>query len=163
MVPSKPTEYYDDVPEMSAPEVADSLITALKSNRFGFLAANFANPDMVGHTGNLKAAIKAVEAVDHQLGRVIKNAQDMGYTTIVTADHGNAEQMIDTATGKPFTAHTNNKVPFILLLDNGLAEEYSAGVSLRENGLLGNIAPTILELMDIPKPEAMSCSSLIRR
>jgi 2,3-bisphosphoglycerate-independent phosphoglycerate mutase len=160
MVPSKKTRYYDEEPEMSASEVAESIIDALDSQQFESLAVNFANPDMVGHTGNLEAAIKAVEFVDHNLGRVINVAQKRKYSVIVTADHGNADQMIDYETGKPHTAHTSNNVPFILILDPD-ATCYRKSLKLRDDGLLGNIAPTILELFDIPKPAEMSCKSLL--
>jgi 2,3-bisphosphoglycerate-independent phosphoglycerate mutase len=159
MVPSKKTEHYDEMPEMSAAEVRDSIITALGTKRFDFLAVNFANPDMVGHTGNLKAAIKAVETVDHNLGRVIKTSQERGYTTIVTADHGNADQMIKNDTGKPHTAHSANKVPFILLPNH--TQKTIKTIKLRSDGLLGSIAPTILYLLGLPKPPEMTCNSLI--
>ena len=163
MVASKKTRYYDEMPEMSAPEVADSLIEALGSEQFEFLTVNFANPDMVGHTGNLEAAISAVETVDFHLGRVLKVSNKHGYSTIVTADHGNADQMIDPEAGKQFTAHTANNVPFILLLSPEHQTDLSNSkpVKIRNDGLLGNIAPTILELMGIPKPPEMTCESLL--
>lgn len=161
MVPSKKTRYYDEIPEMSAPEVADCMIEAINFEKYEFLAVNFANLDMVGHTGNLKAAIAAVEAVDSNLGRVVKSAKERGYFTIVTADHGNAEQMIDYQTGKPHTAHTSNNVPFILLPTTEVEAKYKKQLRLASNGLLGSIAPTILEILDIKKPAEMTCKSLL--
>ncbi len=162
MIPSKKTEYYDEVPEMSAAEVGDSIIDALTLEQFDFLAVNFANPDMVGHTGNLKAAISAVETVDYNLGRVINTAQKHGYSIIVTADHGNAEMMSNYTTGEPHTAHTANNVPFILLLDRRFKSSYSKQVKLRSGGLLGNIAPTILDILGLQKPPEMTCGSLLK-
>jgi 2,3-bisphosphoglycerate-independent phosphoglycerate mutase len=147
---------------MSAPEVADSVIDALNSNKYDFLAVNFANPDMVGHTGNLEAAISAVETVDIQLGRVVNIAQQLDYSIIVTADHGNADRMYDSKSKKPITAHTASDVPFILVLNDRLKSKFPK-FKLRSNGLLGNIAPTILELLDIHKPHEMTCESLIQR
>jgi len=161
MITSKKTDKYDECPEMSAKEVGDSIISALDSNDFDFLAVNFANPDMVGHTGNLQAAIKAIEYVDRNLGRVLNAAQRNGYTIIVTADHGNAERMIDTKTNKPHTAHTSSDVPFILILNDEQAKIFNGEIKLRKKGILGDIAPTILELMGIPKPVEMTCDSLI--
>ncbi len=162
MIPSKKTEHYDEMPEMSAAEVADSIIDALNSKKYDFLAVNFANPDMVGHTGNLKAAIKAIETVDKQLGRVLEISRNLDLTTIVTSDHGNADQMLNQTTGKPHTAHTANDVPFILLLKSGLQSSYTDQIKFRAGGVLGNIAPTILELLGLPKPKEMTCNSLLK-
>lgn len=162
MVASKKTEHYDEMPEMSAAEVAESIMDAIKSNQFDFLAVNFANPDMVGHTGNLKAAIKAIETVDYNLGRVLEVARDGGYTIIVTSDHGNADQMINIETGNPHTAHSPNNVPFILLPEKSVSQDIVKSIKLRSDGLLGSIAPTILKLMELPKPKLMTCDSLIK-
>ncbi len=164
MIPSKKTEHYDTMPEMSAVEVADTIIDALSTRQFEFLAVNFANPDMVGHTGNLPAAIKAVEVVDQNLGRVMKSAQEHDYTMIVTADHGNADQMLDYTTGEPHTAHTANNVPFILILAKELQKRSQKPITFKNmpKRLLGNIAPTILDLMGLPKPAEMTCSSLLK-
>ena len=160
MVPSKKNDKYDEIPEMSAFEVGDSIIGAISSNKYDFLSVNFANPDMVGHTGNLSAAIKAVECVDQNLGRVIELAQKHGYNIMVTADHGNADCMEDPITHKPMTAHTANNVPFIIIMNEALRKKHPK-LKLRSGGILGNIAPTILELMEIPKPNVMTCDSLI--
>ncbi len=145
---------YDLQPEMSAPEVADHFVAAIEKG-YDLIVVNFANPDMVGHTGSLPAAIKACEAVDQGLGRALKALEKAGGAMIVTADHGNCETMVDPATGEPHTAHTTNPVPVILV--GG-----PPGVSLRK-GRLADLAPTLLELMDLPKPPEMTGESLITR
>ncbi|MCF8322709.1 MAG: 2,3-bisphosphoglycerate-independent phosphoglycerate mutase [Flavobacterium sp.] len=142
---------YDLQPEMSAFELADALVPELEKGEVDFVCLNFANGDMVGHTGVMSAAIKACEAVDACAKKVIDAALENGYTTIVIADHGNCETMIN-PDGSPNTAHTTNPVP-IILVDNELKNI--------KDGVLGDIAPTILELMGIKKPAAMSCSSLV--
>lgn len=145
---------YDLQPEMSAPEVADHFVAAIEKG-YDLIVVNFANPDMVGHTGSLPAAIKACEAVDQGLGRALKALEKAGGAMIVTADHGNCETMVDPVTGEPHTAHTTNPVPVILV--GG-----PPGVSLR-TGRLADLAPTLLELMDLPKPPEMTGESLITR
>ena len=142
---------YDLQPEMSAFELADALVTELNKKEVDFVCLNFANGDMVGHTGVMSAAIKACEAVDICAKKVIESGIENGYTTIVIADHGNCETMIN-LDGSPNTAHTTNPVP-IILVDTELK-------TIRD-GVLGDIAPTILDLMGITKPTAMSCSSLV--
>lgn len=153
LVPS-PKEFptYDLIPEMSARTVADKCIEAIKSDEYGMIICNFANCDMVGHTGVMDAAVKAVETVDECMGRVYDAARSMPDTVlIITADHGNADCMSD-AEGKINTAHTTNPVPFVVCSDS---------VKLRDGGRLADIAPTMLEIMNIPKPAEMSGSSLI--
>ncbi|MCF1707690.1 2,3-bisphosphoglycerate-independent phosphoglycerate mutase [Tabrizicola sp. J26] len=145
---------YDLQPEMSAPEVADHFVAAIEKG-YDLIVVNFANPDMVGHTGSLPAAIKACEAVDHGLGRALKALEKAGGAMIVTADHGNCETMVDPVTGQPHTSHTTNPVPVILV--GG-----PPGVSLRK-GRLADLAPTLLELMGLPKPTEMTGESLITR
>jgi 2,3-bisphosphoglycerate-independent phosphoglycerate mutase len=162
MVSSKKTEHYDELPEMSAVEVAESVIEAIASKNYDFIAVNFANPDMVGHTGNLEAAIQAIETVDRNVGHVLKTSQECGYTTIVTSDHGNADQMMNTTTNVPHTAHSANDVPFILIPEPTLSASYKKSIQLRSGGLLGNIAPTILNLMDLQIPPEMTCKSLLK-
>ena len=143
---------YDLIPEMSAKTVADKCIEAIKSDEYGMIICNFANCDMVGHTGVMDAAVKAVETVDECMGRVYDAARSMPDTVlIITADHGNADCMSD-AEGKINTAHTTNPVPFVVCSDS---------VKLRDGGRLADIAPTMLEIMNIPKPAEMSGSSLI--
>jgi 2,3-bisphosphoglycerate-independent phosphoglycerate mutase len=143
---------YDLQPEMSEPEVAERLVAAIEHG-YDLIVVNFANPDMVGHTGNLPAAIKACEAVDDGLGRALAALEKAGGAMIVTADHGNCETMVDPVTGAPHTAHTTNPVPVILV--GG-----PAGVQLRP-GRLADLAPTLLQLMGLPKPAEMTGESLI--
>ncbi len=151
MVPSPSVETYDLQPEMSAPELTQKLTHAIKSGTYDFIVVNYANPDMVGHTGNYDAAVKAIEAVDACLGQLIDAIDESGGVMLVTADHGNVEQMED-AKGNPHTQHTVNPVPFVV---------YGRHVTLREQGTLADIAPTILQLMDLPKPQAMTGTPLI--
>jgi 2,3-bisphosphoglycerate-independent phosphoglycerate mutase len=154
MVPSPKVATYDLQPEMSAPELTDKAVAAIKSGKYDMIVLNFANPDMVGHTGSIPAAIKAVETVDTGLGKIASAIEQMGGALLVTADHGNAEMMIDPATGGPHTAHTLNPVPLILM---------GAGnrIVVKE-GRLADIAPTMLELMGLPKPAEMTGSSLLQ-
>lgn len=146
---------YDLKPEMSAYEVTEKVLNSLDSDKYDLIILNYANPDMVGHTGVLDAAVKAVEAVDQCLGKVVNKVIEKDGTVFITADHGNCEQMIDYSTGKPMTAHTTNKVPFIWV------SKESKGRALRE-GILADIAPTILEAMGIHKPDEMTGNSLIK-
>ena len=152
LIPSPKVETYDLMPEMSANKVTDKVIEAIESNQYDTIILNYANPDMVGHTGNLEATIKALEVIDENLGRVIKAIEDVKGVLVVTSDHGNAEQMIDYVTGEPHTAHTTNDVPLVILgLDNIILNK----------GKLCDIAPTLLEIMGLDKPEEMDGRSLI--
>jgi 2,3-bisphosphoglycerate-independent phosphoglycerate mutase len=153
MVPSPKVATYDLQPEMSAPELTQKALDAVRSGKYDLIVLNYANPDMVGHTGILSAAIKAVEIVDADVGELAQAIDDAGGALLVTADHGNCELMRDPATGGPHTAHTTNPVPLFLV---------GAGdVSLAE-GRLSDIAPTLLELMNLPKPIEMTGVSLLR-
>jgi 2,3-bisphosphoglycerate-independent phosphoglycerate mutase len=154
MVPSPKVATYDLQPEMSAPELTDKAVEAIKSGKYDMIVLNFANADMVGHTGSIAAAVKAVETVDTGLGRIASAIEQMGGALLVTADHGNAEMMVDPVTGGPHTAHTLNPVPLILV---------GAGnrIVVKE-GRLADIAPTMLELMGLPKPAEMTGSSLMQ-
>ena len=154
MAPSPRVATYDLQPEMSAPEVTDHFVAAIAKG-YDLIVVNYANPDMVGHTGVLNAAIAAVEAVDRGLGRVVAELAKVGGAMIVTADHGNCETMIDPVTGGPHTAHTTNPVPVILV--GG-----PAGATLH-NGRLADLAPTLLDLMGLPLPPEMTGRSLIDR
>jgi len=145
---------YDLRPEMSAPEVTAELLRQIQRDRFDFICVNFANADMVGHSGILEAAVKAVQAIDEALKAVVSAVQAKGGVAVITADHGNLEQMRDAKTGKPHTAHTTHPVPFIVVTDQPL---------FLRPGLHANIAPTLLELMQLPKPPEMDQSSLILR
>jgi 2,3-bisphosphoglycerate-independent phosphoglycerate mutase len=153
MVPSPKVATYDLQPEMSAPELAAAAVAAIKTQKFDLIILNFANPDMVGHTGVLDAAVKAVETVDAGLGAIIDAVLAQGGRLLVTADHGNCEMMRDPETGGPHTAHTLNPVPVVLA-------GAPAGTRLRD-GILADLAPTLLALLEIPQPAAMTGRSLI--
>jgi len=155
LVASPKVATYDLQPEMSAYEVCENVLSAVENPDYGFILVNFANPDMVGHTGVIEAATKACQVVDECVGKIAEACKNNGITMILTADHGNAEVMVDESTGKPQTAHTTNEVPFAII--NG-----PKGISLKEDGALCNVAPTILELMGIKKPAEMDCDSLIK-
>ncbi len=155
LVPSPKVATYDLQPEMSAYEVTDKLLAKIDEDKYDFIVVNFANPDMVGHTGVIKAAIKAVETVDECVGKVVEKILSKGGEAIITADHGNVELMQDPETKSTITAHSTNPVPFILV------GEKDKSLSLREGGRLCDIAPTILEMMNLDKPEQMTGESLI--
>ena len=155
MVPSpKGVATYDEQPEMSAPAVAWKVVRALRSEKYDFILINFANPDMVGHTGSVLAATLAVEAVDWGLGNIIDTVRAVGGRAIITADHGNAEVMVNPETGNPHTAHTSNPVPIIVVDDR------AKDTKLREGGRLSDVAPTILGLMDLSVPDEMTGTDL---
>jgi 2,3-bisphosphoglycerate-independent phosphoglycerate mutase len=152
---------YDRAPEMSAEAVTDAVCQAVEKGIYALIVVNYANPDMVGHTGNLEAAIEAIETVDNCLGRVVEAVSQAGGTLLITADHGNAEYMRDSE-GNPWTAHTTNPVPFILVEgETRKIVGHGTNVPLRKNGCLADIAPTILEILQIPQPEEMTGKSLI--
>jgi 2,3-bisphosphoglycerate-independent phosphoglycerate mutase len=154
MVPSPKVATYDLQPEMSAPELTDKIVAAIDSGKYDLIVLNYANTDMVGHTGSLPAAIKAVETVDAGLGRIAEAIERAGGALLVTADHGNCEMMRDPVTREPHTAHTTNPVPLFLIGAQNRA--------LVTQGRLADIAPTLLELMDLPKPPEMTGVSLLR-
>jgi 2,3-bisphosphoglycerate-independent phosphoglycerate mutase len=154
MVPSPKVATYDLQPEMSAPELTDKAVAAIASGKYDLIVLNYANPDMVGHTGSLPAAIKAVETVDGGLGRIVEAIEKSGGALLVTADHGNCEMMRDPQTGGPHTAHTTNPVPVMLV--------GACNRALNAEGRLADIAPTLLELMQLPKPKEMTGTSLLR-
>jgi 2,3-bisphosphoglycerate-independent phosphoglycerate mutase len=153
LVPSPKVATYDLQPEMSAPEVTDKAVAAIESGQYDLIVLNYANPDMVGHTGSLPAAIKAVETVDAGLGRIVEAITKAGAALVVIADHGNCEMMRDPVTGGPHTAHTTNPVPAIVVGSDAKA--------LAE-GRLCDIAPTLLALMDLPQPKEMTGKVLLR-
>jgi len=155
LVNSPKVATYDLQPEMSAPEVCDKLVNAINSKKYNAIIINFANPDMVGHTGIEPAVIKAVETIDACVGRAVEAVKANDYTMFLCADHGNAEQLKDYETGEPYTAHTTNPVPFILINDD-------KGRSLKENGRLCDIVPTLIDIMGIEKPEEMTGVSLLK-
>lgn len=153
LIPSPKVATYDLKPEMSAYEVTEELLKRLDSDIYDMIILNFANPDMVGHTGDFKAAKKAIETVDECLGKIVNNVLEKDGTIFITADHGNAEQMIDFSSGKPMTAHTTNLVPFTYVSNHGKG--------LKDTGILADIAPTMLEAMGLPVPKEMTGKSLI--
>lgn len=152
LIPSPQVATYDQLPQMSAPEVTDVLTDAIERKKHDLIVCNYANPDMVGHSGSYPAAIKAIEAIDHALGRILGVLDAAGGEMLVTADHGNAEQMLDRATGQPHTAHTTNPVPVVYV---------GRHASLEASGALCDIAPTLLRIMGLAQPEEMTGRSLI--
>lgn len=155
LIPSPKVATYDLQPEMSAPELTETLLGKLEEDKYDLIICNFANPDMVGHTGVFDAAVKAVETVDTCLGKIADKIISLGGSLIVTADHGNAEMMVDYVTGGPFTAHTTNLVPVILA---GAGE-----VTLKTGGKLCDLAPTLLELLGLEQPVEMTGTSLLQK
>lgn len=156
LVASPKVATYDLQPEMSAPEVCENVLKALADPEYGFILVNFANPDMVGHTGVFEAAIKACETVDACVGKIAEKAKENGVVMLLTADHGNAECMEDPITHAPFTAHTTNPVPFFVINGEKSSE-------LKKSGALCDVAPTIIQLLGLKKPEDMTGQSLINQ
>ena len=156
LVASPKVATYDMQPEMSAYEVCDNVLKAIDNPEYGFILVNFANPDMVGHTGVVEAATKACHVVDECVGKIADACKKHDIVMLLTADHGNSEVMVNAETGKPQTAHTTNEVPFVMI-------NAPQGVELKSEGALCNVAPTVLDLMNIELPEEMSCGSLIRK
>ncbi|MEL7046442.1 MAG: 2,3-bisphosphoglycerate-independent phosphoglycerate mutase, partial [Pseudomonadota bacterium] len=154
LVPSPDVATYDLKPEMSAPEVTDRLVDAITSGAFDLIVCNFANGDMVGHTGSFDAAVKAVEAIDACLARVEKALAEVSGQALITADHGNCEQMLDYDSGQNHTQHTTQLVPLIYLGDQAQGLDVAGGK-------LADVAPTLLELMDLPQPAEMTGRSLL--
>lgn len=154
LVSSPKVATYDLQPEMSAPAVCDKLVEAIKSDKFDVIIINFANADMVGHTGIEEAAIKAIETVDSCVGKTVDAIKEMDGTLFICADHGNAEQLMDYKTGEPFTAHTTNPVPFVLV-------NADPSYKLRDGGNLADIAPTLIELLGMEQPKEMTGKSLL--
>lgn len=154
LVPSPKVATYDLQPEMSAPQVTEKLVDAIESGKYDMIIINYANPDMVGHTGVIPAAVKAIETIDACVGKVYEALLKVDGQMFMCADHGNSDQLIDYATGKPFTAHTTNPVPFVLI-------NCHKASGLMEDGKLCDIAPTLLDMMDIPQPKEMTGHSLL--
>ncbi len=153
LIPSPRVETYDQRPEMSALELTDELINRIKKNKYNLIVTNFANTDMVGHTGNFKATIKAVETVDSCIGKILEQCKKNGYTLIITSDHGNADLMYDEKKSIPCTTHSINPVPFIICEKVKLK---------KKEGILADIAPTVLDLMKLEKPDNMNGCSLLK-
>jgi 2,3-bisphosphoglycerate-independent phosphoglycerate mutase len=162
LIPSPKVATYDQAPAMSAATVTASVCGAIEQGIYSLVVVNYANPDMVGHTGILDAAMKAVETVDLCLAKLLSSINKLGGTVLITADHGNAETMVDES-GNPWTAHTTNPVPLILIEGEGRKIPGHGGdVQLRDDGRLADIAPTILEILQIPVPVEMTGRSLIK-
>ncbi len=155
LVKSPPVATYDLQPEMSAPELTDKLVAAIRSGKYDLIVCNYANGDMVGHTGILAAAIKAVEALDECLGRVEQAVLEVGAEALVTADHGNCEQMLDYESGQQHTQHTTDLVPLVYIGRRRLQLDPAGG-------RLADIAPTLLAMMGLPQPPEMSGANLAR-
>ena len=155
LIPSPKVATFDLEPEMSASLITEEVVKAIEENKYDFIMLNYANLDMVGHTGDFNATIKAIETVDHELGKLLKSLDENNGKAIITSDHGNAELM-KTEQGDPITSHTTNKVPMIIYGDN-------LDIELKSGGALQNIAPTLLDLMGLDKPEEMTAESLIER
>jgi len=162
LIPSPRVATYDLAPEMSAEELTISCSNAIKSGKYSFIVINFANPDMVGHTGNMDAAIKAIETVDRCIGKIVNATGEMGGSILITADHGNAEVMKGPS-GEPWTAHTINKVPLIFIEgEKRKIPNMGNEIYLRDNAGLADIAPTLLQLLNLPIPKEMTGKSLIK-
>ncbi len=164
LIPSPTVAHFDEVPEMSSPQITEALVKAVMSNKYDFILVNYANPDMVGHTGNEQASIEAVEATDKSLSIVIPVVLKAGGAMIITADHGNVEEVTRIATGEVDTEHSNNPIPLWYITPDNQREK-TADQMMREqnqvNGLLSDVAPTILDIFDIPKPSVMNGASLL--
>jgi len=156
LVPSQKVATYDLAPEMSAAGIADAVLKAVADTAFDVIIVNFANADMVGHSGKLEPTIRAVETVDRELGRIYQAVKQRGGSLLVTADHGNSEMLIDPVTGGPHTAHTTNPVPFILVTD-----AKTGALSLRPDGSLRDISPTMLGLLKMDRPKEMTGGNLV--
>ena len=162
LIPSPRVATYDLAPEMSAKELTISCSNAIRSGKYAFIVINFANPDMVGHTGNMSAAVKAIETVDECVGKIVNATGEMGGSILITADHGNAELMKD-SNGEPWTAHTTNLVPLIFIEgEKRKIANQGNDIYLRENAGLSDIAPTLLQLLNLPIPKEMTGKSLIK-
>lgn len=155
LVASPKVATYDMQPEMSAYEVCDNVLKAIDDSKYQFILVNFANPDMVGHTGVIEAATKACKVVDECVGKIANACKENDIVMLLTADHGNSETMVDESTGKPQTAHTTNEVPFVLI-------NADKNIELRETGALCDVAPTVLQLLEIAQPKEMTGKSLIK-
>ncbi|MBU0647978.1 hypothetical protein KJ855_02255, partial [Patescibacteria group bacterium] len=165
-IPSAKVRGYEEKPEMSLYEVTDDLIKQINSGEFGFLLSNFANPDMIGHTGEYEAGVKAIEVVDECVGRVVEQTIKKHGTVLITADHGNCEEMLNPISGNVSKEHSSNPIPFMLIDERfkfvrKRKESIDDAGQLQPNGLLADVSPTILDMLSIPIPDDMSGISLI--
>jgi len=156
ILPSKGARSYDQVPEMSAREITEHMLQQLRRDVYDIVVCNFANADMVGHTGNLQAAIKGIEILDSCVGQIVQEVGNKGGIVFITADHGNAEEMINMATGEVDTEHSIYPVPFIII-----SKKYIGQNTMLPSGILADVAPTMLSVMGISKPETMTGRALL--
>ena len=161
LIPSATTPHYDEHPEMAAQEITDKIIQAINENKYDLIVTNYANPDMVGHTGNFEATIKAIEFLDNCLKSLLELVDEKKCSLIITSDHGHAEKMINPQTGESSPEHSTSPVPFYLVTPENKGKSKSFGLSREPQGILSDVAPTILELMKIPKPPEMTGQSLL--
>ena len=160
LVPSLTVEQFDEAPKMSAEAITEEVIKGMESDKFSFILVNYANPDMVGHTGNCKAAAEGVEFVDECVGRLYKTAMENNFSLLITADHGNAEEMINPRTGEKLTEHTSNPVPFIVV-NKKFTGKREPKIDKEIGGMLSDVAPTVLEILGIDQPEEITGKSLL--
>jgi 2,3-bisphosphoglycerate-independent phosphoglycerate mutase len=156
IIPSKKVPTYDTAPEMSAREITETFLEKLNSNMYDFICINFANADMVGHTGNLTAAIKAIEIEDECVGKIVSAVTIRGGVVLITADHGNAEEMINNETGEVDTEHSTYPVPLYII-----GNQFQNQARMLPTGILADVAPTVLKILEIPKPDNMTGRILI--
>jgi len=161
LIPSKDVKSFDEKPEMSAPEITDRSIKEIEGGKYNFIVINFANADMVGHTGNLEAGIKAVEVLDKSIGKIRDAVLKVGGTLIITADHGNIEEMINLSTNKIDKEHSTNPVPFWIINSKTKKIQRDSVLQTEPGGILADVAPTIIELMGLKKPVEMTGLSLL--
>jgi 2,3-bisphosphoglycerate-independent phosphoglycerate mutase len=165
LVPSKKVLRYDEFPEMMAAEITNRAVEAIEEGVYDFILINYANPDILGHTGNFQAAVEAIKIIDEQIGKIIKAALSRDAALVITSDHGNVERMVDPTTGRPETKHDPSLVPIYLVSNNyerRRSEAENRGSERESVGVLSDIAPTILELLEMPKPKEMTGSSLLK-
>ncbi|MBW6440506.1 2,3-bisphosphoglycerate-independent phosphoglycerate mutase [Patescibacteria group bacterium] len=162
LVPSPSVAKYDEVPEMSADLITDQVIKAIELNKYDFILVNFANADLIGHTGNYMATIEAIEFIDKCLARIYNSAMNYNVTLMITADHGNAEEMYNVRTGEKVTEHSTNPVPFLLITNsNKLEKENIQSFFKKSGGMLSDISPTVIDVLDLQKPDEMAGESLL--
>jgi len=165
LIPTKRDHDFAEDPTMSASEITEKLIEAVNSKKYDFIIANYANADMVGHTGNFQATVSTIEVLDGEVGKIVAEVLKINSALIITADHGNADEMIDLLTGIPSPEHTTNPVPFYLIGNDFKREKSQEKLEVEKievNGILADVAPTILELMELPQPPEMSGKSLLK-
>ncbi|MCX6813853.1 MAG: alkaline phosphatase family protein, partial [Candidatus Azambacteria bacterium] len=165
LIPTKRDHDFAEDPAMSASEITEKLIEIINSKKYDFIVVNYANADMVGHTGNFQATVSAIEVLDTEIGKILPEVLNINGTLIITSDHGNADEKIDLLTGKPLTEHTANPVPFYLISNDFKREKTPEDFEIYKfeiRGILADVAPTVLELMELPPPPEMTGKSLLK-